>query len=65
MIFENTHPAIIDQDTYDTVQRLRETKRRPTDMGEMNIFSGLVYCSDWRSKDVPLPLYDDEAKRIF
>ena len=46
MIFENTHPAIIDQDTYDTVQRLRETKRRPTDMGEMNIFSGLVYCSD-------------------
>lgn len=46
MIFENTHPAIIDQDTYDTVQRLRESKRRPTDMGEMNIFSGLVYCWD-------------------
>ena len=46
VIFENTHPAIIDQDTYDTVQRLRQTKRRPTDMGEMNIFSGLVYCSD-------------------
>ena len=46
VIFENTHPAIIDQDTYDIVQRLIQTKRRPTDMGEMNIFSGLVYCSD-------------------
>ena len=32
-IFENTHEAIIDQDTFDTVQRIRQAKRRPTSMG--------------------------------
>ena len=49
-IFENTHKAIIDQDTFDTVQRIRQAKRRPTDMGEMSIFSGLVYCADCGQK---------------
>ena len=49
-IFENTHEAIIDQDTFDTVQRIRQAKRRPTDMGEMSIFSGLVYCADCGQK---------------
>lgn len=50
VIFENTHEAIIDQDTFDTVQRIRQAKRRPTDMGEMSIFSGLVYCADCGQK---------------
>lgn len=49
-IFKNTHEAIIDQDTFDTVQRIRQAKRRPTDMGEMSIFSGLVYCADCGQK---------------
>lgn len=49
-IFENTHEAIIDQDTFDTVQRIRQAKRRPTSMGEMSIFSGLVYCADCGQK---------------
>lgn len=44
--FENTHEAIIDRETYDTVQRLREAKRRPTRMGEMSVFSGMLFCSD-------------------
>ena len=44
--FENTHEAIIDRETYDTVQRLREAKRRPARMGEMSVFSGMLFCSD-------------------
>ena len=48
--FENTHEAIIDNDTYETVQRIRSAKRRPTDMGEMSAFSGLVYCVDCGKK---------------
>ncbi|MCM1306931.1 MAG: recombinase family protein [Bacteroides sp.] len=50
VVFENTHEAIIDQDTYETVQRIRQAKRRLTRMGEMNVFSGLVYCADCGKK---------------
>ncbi|MDE7164788.1 MAG: recombinase family protein [Clostridiales bacterium] len=49
-IFENTHEAIIDQDTFDTVQRLRECKRRPAKLGEMSVFSGLLFCADCGKK---------------
>lgn len=50
MVFENTHPAIIDQETWDTVQKNRCQKRRPTKMGDMGMFSGLVYCADCGNK---------------
>lgn len=42
--FENTHEAIIDNDTWDIVQNVRSTKRRPNKMGEQDIFSGLIEC---------------------
>lgn len=45
-IFESTHEAIIDKDTWEIVQKAREQRRRPTKMGEMGMFSGLVYCAD-------------------
>ena len=45
-IFENTHEAIIDQETYDIVQRIRDGRRRITRMGEMPILSGMVFCAD-------------------
>lgn len=45
-VFENTHKAIIDKDTWDIVQKARTQRRRPTKMGEMGLFSGLVYCAD-------------------
>ena len=48
--FENTQEAIVDATTYETVQRIRSAKRRPTDMGEMSVFSGLVYCADCGKK---------------
>ena len=49
-IFENTHEAIIDEETFAIVQRIREGKRRPTRMGEMHMLSGLVFCGDCGNK---------------
>ena len=44
--FENTHEALINQQTWDIVQDIRKHKRRRANMAEQNIFSGLVYCAD-------------------
>ena len=45
-VFEGTHKAIIDRETWDIVQKAREQRRRPTKMGQMGMFSGLAYCAD-------------------
>lgn len=45
-VFEGTHEAIIDKETFEIVQKIRASKRRPTRMGEMPMFSGLLYCAD-------------------
>ena len=50
VIFEDTQEAIIDKQTFETVQKIRQAKRRPTDMGEMSPLSGLVYCADCGKK---------------
>ena len=49
-VFENTHEAIIDQETFDIVQRIRDGRRRWTPMGEMPILSGMLFCADCGSK---------------
>ena len=49
-IFEDTHETIIDKETFEIVQKIRAGKRRPTRMGEMPMFSGLLYCADCGSK---------------
>jgi DNA invertase Pin-like site-specific DNA recombinase len=46
MIFENTHPAIVDEETWNLAQRCRTTKRRTNHEGEANPLTGLVYCAD-------------------
>ena len=48
--FEHTHEPILDEQTWETVQKLREGKRRPTSMGETSKFSGLLFCADCGSK---------------
>ncbi len=49
-VFPNTHPAIIDRETFTLVQTLRQHRRRPTRTGVVSIFSGLLYCADCGSK---------------
>lgn len=49
-IFPDTHPAIIDRETWDRVQELRKNKRRPTKTGKHGLFSGLAYCADCGAK---------------
>ena len=49
-IFEGTHEAIIDKETFAIVQRIRDGRRRLTPMGEMPILSGMVFCADCGSK---------------
>ena len=44
--FENTHPAIIDPDTWAIVQKNREQRRRPLKQDEIGLFSGLAFCAD-------------------
>jgi len=43
-MFENAHPAIINQETFDTVQRIRDGRRRPTKLGDMGVLNGRLYC---------------------
>ncbi|GHU37892.1 recombinase [Clostridia bacterium] len=50
LIFEGTHEAIIDKATWETVQKIRDGKRRPTKMGEMSVFSGMLFCSNCGAK---------------
>lgn len=49
-IFPDTHPAIIDRETFRLVQELREHRRRPTRTGIVSPFSGLLYCADCGEK---------------
>ena len=50
-IFENTHEAIIDQETFDNVQRIRANVRRyPDGWGEAHPLTGLMYCADCGGK---------------
>ncbi len=50
VIFENTHPAIIDRETFALVRELREHRRRPTKTGIVSMFSGMLYCADCGEK---------------
>lgn len=49
-VFPDTHPAIIDRETWERVQELRKNKRRPAKTGKRGLFSGLAYCADCMSK---------------
>lgn len=50
LIFENTHEAIIDEGTWEIVQKIRDGKRRPSRMGEMGMLSGMMFCADCGAK---------------
>ena len=48
LVFKNTHEAIIDQETFDIVQKIRSHKRSnqryKNRAGHENLFAGLVFC---------------------
>lgn len=51
IVYENTQPALIDQDSFDRVQMLRANSRqRHIKSGEPGLFSGLLFCADCGSK---------------
>ena len=47
LVFKETHPQIVDEETWTVVQRLRNTKRIPKRVdGEPNPLTGVLFCSD-------------------
>ena len=50
-IFEDTHEAIIDQETFDLAKKVRSKVRRyPDGWGEVAPLTGLMYCADCGGK---------------
>lgn len=49
-IFKDRHPALISEETFETVQRLRGTPRRPDSLGESNPLTGILFCADCGKK---------------
>ncbi len=50
LIFENTHEAIVDKETWELAQQLRKTPRRHDTIGEANPLTGLLFCADCGAK---------------
>ena len=50
LIFENTHEAIVDPETWKLAQRSRKTVRRTDTTGEANPLTGLMFCADCGAK---------------
>ena len=49
-IFENTHEAIVDKETWELAQQIRKTVKRTDTVGVANPLTGLVYCADCGAK---------------
>ena len=68
--FENTHEALVTQQTWEIVQDIRKHKRRRANMAEQNIFSGLANCQDYSAPEgsgdlLVLPIHPGSAVHIF
>lgn len=46
IVVENCHEPIITQELWDTVHKILNAKHRPAKVGEVQMFAGLLYCSD-------------------
>src|SRR5699024_805687 len=54
-----SHEAIIDEESWRIVQKIREGRRRPTKYGPMSVLSGMMFCAECGAK-----LYQVRSKRI-
>ncbi|MCD8341331.1 MAG: DUF4368 domain-containing protein [Clostridiales bacterium] len=50
MVFENTHEAIVDPETWHLAQQTRKTVHRTDTLGEANPLTGLLFCADCGQK---------------
>ncbi|MFP3154677.1 DUF4368 domain-containing protein [Lachnospiraceae bacterium ZAX-1] len=51
LVFKDSHPAIVDEEMWNVVQRLRDTRRIPQRIGgEPNPLTGVLYCADCGQK---------------
>ena len=50
LIFENTHEAIVDPETWHLAQQTRKTVHRIDTTGEANPLTGLLFCADCGAK---------------
>ncbi len=57
LVYENTHEAIVDRETWELLQKLRKTPRRIDTLGEANPLTGLLFCADCGAK-----LYNHRTK---
>ncbi len=49
-VFENTHEAIVDKETWELAQKIRKTVKRTDTTGEANPLTGLLFCADCGEK---------------
>ena len=49
-VFENTHEAIVDPETWKLAQQIRKTVKRTDTTGEANPLTGLLFCADCGAK---------------
>ena len=59
LIFEDTHEAIVDRETWELAQKLRKTPKRIDTLGEANPLTGLLYCADCGAK-----MYNQRSRGI-
>lgn len=50
MVFENTHEAIVDAETWELAQQTKRTIHRTDTTGEANPLTGLMFCADCGAK---------------
>lgn len=59
LIFENTHEAIVDPETWQLAQQTRKTVHRTDTTGVANPLTGLVFCADCGAK-----MYNHRGKHV-
>lgn len=49
-LFENTHEPLVDDETWNIVKNRRENRSRRTKIDEVDVLSGIIFCSDCGSR---------------
>lgn len=63
-VFENTHEAIIDNDSFNIAQKMRKNKRVLNKYNTPDKFLGLIYCAECKNK-MFLKRHKEEYKNFY